>query len=94
MVFHEHISRSLVKALTYRLLIIISDGAIVYALTRRWDITAGVIGVSTVANTILYVFHERAWNSVHWGKEKRDNGPQTNAEPDKQPGGKSDHGAV
>ena len=71
MAFREHVSRSLVKALTYRLVILISDAVIIYWITKRVDITIGVIGVSNIASTLIYFLHERAWNNVHWGKEKR-----------------------
>jgi uncharacterized membrane protein len=68
MAFHEKHSRSIVKAITYRLLIIVSDSVIVYVITRRLDVAAGFIAVNTVVNTALYFLHERAWNSIHWGK--------------------------
>ncbi len=68
MAFHEKHSRSLVKALTYRALITLTDGIIIYAVTRRTDITLGFAIASNLINTILYFFHERAWNKVHWGK--------------------------
>jgi len=68
MAFHEKHSRSIVKAITYRILIIISDTIIVYIITRRLDIAAGFIAINTVVNTALYFAHERAWNNIHWGK--------------------------
>jgi uncharacterized membrane protein len=73
MVFHEHVGRSLLKALTYRFIILISDSAIIFLITRRVDITIGIIGVSNIASTLIYFVHERAWNHVHWGREKREN---------------------
>ncbi|MBI5817243.1 MAG: DUF2061 domain-containing protein [Candidatus Yonathbacteria bacterium] len=27
-----------------------------------------VIVFSNLASTIIYFFHERAWNKIHWGK--------------------------
>lgn len=67
-VFHEHASRSVVKAITFRLLILVSDGIIIFAITRRYDLTLGVMIFSNIASTLLYIFHERIWNGVHWGK--------------------------
>ncbi len=69
--FHEKLSRSVIKAVTFRLLILVSDGVIIFAITHRFDITLGVIFVSNFASTVLYFLHERVWNDVHWGKEKK-----------------------
>ena len=86
MIFHEHASRSLVKALTYRIVILTSDAIIIYAITRRADITLGIIGVSNFASTLLYFGHERVWNKIHWGKEKRnDVVPKNNTGLDMKP---------
>jgi uncharacterized membrane protein len=68
--FYEHAGRSVVKALTFRALILISDGIIIYTLTHRYDITLSVMFFSNLASTIVYVAHERAWNAIHWGKHK------------------------
>lgn len=69
MAFFEHSSRSLVKALTFRVLILISDSVIIFAITRRYDITLSVIFFSNLFSTVLYFIHERIWNKVHWGKK-------------------------
>ena len=68
--FHEHLHRSLAKAITFRLFVLVSDAIIVYSLTQRYDVTAGAILFSNIASTILYVAHERIWNEIHWGKSK------------------------
>ncbi len=69
-VFYEHTSRSVVKAVTFRLLILVSDGIIIFAVTHRYDITLSVIFFSNLASTVLYVIHERIWNTIHWGKRR------------------------
>lgn len=66
--FHEQVKRSIVKALTFRFLIILSDSTIIYTITHRFDETIGVIFFSNLASTILYFIHERIWNKIHWGK--------------------------
>lgn len=68
--FHEHISRSITKAITFRSLILISDGIIIFAITHRYDVALSVIFFSNFASTILYVVNERIWNTIHWGKIK------------------------
>lgn len=70
-VFREHTTRSIVKAITYRILILCSDALIIFAITHRYDITLGVIFVSNIASTIMYFIHERAWNNVRWGRVDR-----------------------
>lgn len=66
--FHEHLKRSIVKAITFRLFILVSDTIVIFAVTRRYDITLGVLLVSNFASTILYIIHERLWNTIHWGR--------------------------
>ncbi len=70
--YHEHFTRSLTKAVTFRLLILVSDGFIIFAITRRFDVALGVIIVSNFASTVIYFLHERFWNNIHWGKIKKD----------------------
>jgi uncharacterized membrane protein len=69
--FHERVSRSVVKAITFRVIIITADVIIVMAITHRYDTTFGVVVGTNIASTILYLLHERMWNRVHWGKAKR-----------------------
>lgn len=73
--FYEHHGRSLLKAITFRCIILISDGIIVFTITHRYDTTVWVIVVSNIASTIFYFLHERAWNNIHWGKSHRKNHP-------------------
>ena len=68
MAFHENHTRSIIKALTYRALIVFSDSIIVFIITRRYDITLGFVAISNIFSTVLYFMHERAWNKIHWGK--------------------------
>ena len=68
--FYESVHRSIMKAITFRALILVSDCIIVFAITRRYDITFGVMLFSNIASTLLYLFHERLWNGSHWGREK------------------------
>ncbi len=70
MKFNEHTKRSLAKAISYRCVILVSDSIVIFAVTRRYDTTLVVIMFSNVASTLLYFFHERAWNKVHWGKSR------------------------
>lgn len=66
--FFERPHRSIAKALTFRILVIIINGILVFAITKRFDITSGVVAAQTIINTIIYVIHERVWNYIQWGK--------------------------
>lgn len=69
--FFENTKRSITKAVTFRLLILVSDSIIIFTITHRYDITLGVIFFSNFASTFLYFLHERFWNNIHWGKAKQ-----------------------
>lgn len=56
--------RSLIKAITFRLLIIISDSFVIFFITHRVDVTLGIIFFSNIVSTILYFIHERIWNNI------------------------------
>jgi len=60
-----------VKAIIFRILILISDGIIIFAITHRYDITLGVIIFSNFSSTVLYFLHERIWNRIRWGKVEK-----------------------
>jgi uncharacterized membrane protein len=67
----EKPTRSLVKAITYRIVIVTADTVIIYSFTHRWDFTMTVVLLANFTNTILYFLHERVWNGIHWGKYHR-----------------------
>jgi uncharacterized membrane protein len=69
-IFREHRTRSLIKAITFRILVIILDFGFVYLLTGRLEIALGFIIVSNVYSSIAYYFHERIWDKIKWGKKK------------------------
>lgn len=69
--FSEKAKRSLAKTITYRILIVISDGVIVYAITHKYEIALTVIIVRNISAMAIYYFHERFWNDVHWGKSRK-----------------------
>jgi uncharacterized membrane protein len=65
----EKATRSLAKAISYRILIIILDFTVIYLLTRRFDIAFGFMIISNVYTTIAYFIHERIWNKIKWGRK-------------------------
>lgn len=64
----ESVQRSITKAITFRFLILCSDGIIILAITHRFDVALGVIFFSNFASTVIYFLHERLWNKIKWGQ--------------------------
>lgn len=70
MAFRESRWRTIVKTITFRFFVVIADVVVIFFVTGSLKIAAGVITLTNVTSTIVYVIHERAWNRVHWGKRK------------------------
>ena len=68
MSYQEKHSRSIAKAISYRIVSIIADTALVYAITQKIELTAGIVILSNTISIFLYYFHERAWNKLHFGR--------------------------
>lgn len=66
---HEQHSRSIVKAISYRILSILVDTIFVYAITRKVDMTLGIVVITNTYSTFLYYIHERVWNKLHFGRK-------------------------
>lgn len=71
MVLEEHRRRSLAKAVTYRLVILVLDVTAIYMFTGRFDIALGFMMVSNIYTSVAYYVHERIWNKIGWGKTKQ-----------------------
>jgi len=67
---HRTTKRSLVKAFTYRAVIVVLDVSVIYLLTGRVDIALGFTVISNVYTTVAYFLHERLWNKIGWGTER------------------------
>ena len=65
---NDTFTRSLTKTITYRIVIIISTYIVSYWLTEDHTVSFAITSISSIANTILYLFHERLWNAIKWGK--------------------------
>lgn len=61
--------RSLVKALTYRVVIVCLDFCVVYLLTKKVTVAAGFMIISNLYTTVGYFLHERLWARIAWGRE-------------------------
>lgn len=60
--------RSIAKAITYRIISIMIDSVIAYAITKNAKQTLVLVVISNVISIGIYFLHERAWNRIHWGK--------------------------
>ena len=60
-------SRSVVKAITYRAVIVCLDLTTIYLLTGRIKVALGFAVASNIYTTLGYIAHERAWAHVGWG---------------------------
>lgn len=69
MAFLEDHRRSIVKTISYRILIIISNAIVIYIMTGNMNLTASFIGITSIVSTLVYFAHERLWNEIHWGKK-------------------------
>ena len=59
--------RSVVKALTYRVVIMCLDFGTIYLFTGAVRVAVGFMIASNVYTTIAYFAHERVWSRVKWG---------------------------
>ncbi len=64
--------RSLVKAITFRTLILCSDAVVIFLITHRWETTIGLVIATNLASTTLYFIHERVWSGIQWGRSVED----------------------
>ncbi len=65
----ETVRRTIVKTISYRVVILILDFTSIYLFTGKIKIAIGFMVVSNVYTTIGYFFHERIWDKIKWGKQ-------------------------
>jgi len=70
MVSHEHHSRTIVKAISWRIIATLTTMTIVYIFTRKIVLSLGVGLVEVIAKLTFYYLHGRLWNRISWGKKK------------------------
>jgi len=61
--------RSIMKAVSYRLLAAVATGSIAFVFTKRLDISIGIASVEAVAKIICYYIHERFWSFIRFGQK-------------------------
>ena len=68
--YQETQTRSVVKALTWRILGTVSTTVLVFIFTRRFSLSLAVGGMEFVSKIGLYWFHERVWDRLRFGRQQ------------------------
>ena len=66
----ESHSRSLVKAISYRLLASTATGLLFYALNGNLKLAVGAGVLDTFIKLAIYFIHERLWNHINFGRSR------------------------
>jgi uncharacterized membrane protein len=64
---NEMRKRSIIKAISYRIICIISQTIVTYIFTGDIVQVVWIVLVFQSVQTLLYYLHERAWTKVRWG---------------------------
>jgi uncharacterized membrane protein len=68
---HENHHRSLAKATSYTIAVILADVFVIAAITREAHVAFEVILATNLASLAIYYVHARVWNRIHWGRTIR-----------------------
>lgn len=60
--------RSIVKAVSWRVVGTLDTLIVSYWLTGEIALATSIASIDFVTKMILYFFHERIWNRIKWGK--------------------------
>lgn len=66
--FEESAMRSVVKAISWRVLATLTTTILVYLITGSSEFAVTIGLLEGVAKIALYYFHERYWNQLHIGR--------------------------
>jgi uncharacterized membrane protein len=66
---HDTNSRSIVKAITWRVIASLTTFILAYIITGELALSAGIGIADVIAKFIFYFLHERAWDRITWGKQ-------------------------
>lgn len=66
----ESNSRSVAKAISYRVLGSLATGTLVYFMSGDWKLAASAGIADSVVKLGLYFLHERVWNHISFGRPK------------------------
>lgn len=66
----ESHTRTVIKAISWRVIATLTTITIVYIFTREWVLSLGVGVFEVIAKLTFYYLHERIWHMVGWGKKE------------------------
>jgi uncharacterized membrane protein len=66
----ESHTRTVLKAISWRIVATCTSMTIVYLLTKEPLITLGFGVIEVIAKITFYYLHERAWHRISWGTKK------------------------
>ena len=75
---HEGHSRSLVKAVTWRVLGSIDTFLLSWLFTGSPKAAGAIASTEVLTKILLYYFHERIWSSIKWGAKREPDDPAAN----------------
>ncbi len=61
-------TRSLIKAITWRIVASLDTFLLSYLITGRFDWATSIALFEIITKAIIYYIHERFWNRVNWGR--------------------------
>ncbi|TDU43869.1 putative membrane protein [Gelidibacter sediminis] len=64
----ENIKRTLLKTISWRVVGTLATVVISYVITGTLALAFSIGAIELVSKMALYFFHERAWNTIKWGK--------------------------
>ena len=70
--FNPLIPRSLLKVISWRILVTVTNFVGGWLASGSWKVGLGVVSFALVVNSILYFFHERVWNRSDFGRKIKD----------------------
>jgi len=63
-------TRTVVKAISWRIIATLTTMTIVFFFTRKIVLSLGVGLVEVITKITFYYLHERTWHKIQWGKNK------------------------
>lgn len=64
----DSIRRSILKTISWRIIGTLDTVVIAYLITGTFHQAISIGGIELGSKMILYFFHERSWEKIHWNK--------------------------
>ena len=69
--FRESRLRSVLKAITYRIVGTLTTGLLAYAITGNFRVSLTIVALEPLVKTLVYYVHERIWQQVPRGTVRK-----------------------